>query len=57
MIFCNRENFKTYPFFWLLRGGGYNNSTEAGVFNFNPTVNLGGSNGDKSFRLVMCTMM
>ena len=41
----------------LLRGGGYSNSTDAGVFYFNSTVNLGGPNVDKSFRLVNMTMI
>ena len=37
----------------MLRGGGYNNTTNAGVFNFNRTNNLGGPNSNNSFRLVM----
>ena len=40
-----------YP--WLLRGGGYSNTTGAGVFNFNRTVSLGGPYSNYSFRLVM----
>ena len=40
-----------YP--WLLRGGGYDNTTHAGVFFFNATMYLGGSYSGSSFRLVM----
>ena len=37
-----------------LRGGNYNNNTNAGVFNFNPSTNaIGGANNNNSFRLVM----
>ena len=37
----------------LVRGGNYNNDTNAGVFNFNRTTNVGGVNNNNSFRLVM----
>ncbi len=41
-----------------LRGGNYNNNTNAGVFNFNPSTNaIGGANNNNSFRLVMGTMI
>ncbi len=42
---------ETYP--WLLRGGGYNNSTDAGVFLFYGSGVSGGVGNDGSFRLVM----
>ena len=38
----------------MLRGGNYNNNTNAGVFNFNVSNNaVGGPNNNDSFRLVM----
>ena len=36
----------------MLRGGNFNNNTNAGVFNFNIAA-LGSGNSDNSFRLVM----
>ena len=39
--------------YWLLRGGNWNNNANAGVFNFNNTNALGGTNNNNSFRLVM----
>ena len=41
----------TYP--WLVRGGGYDLSALAGVFNFNYIIVTGGPNGGSSFRLVI----
>ena len=43
------KNFKL--FFALLRGGNYNNNTNAGVFNFNHVD--GNTNINWSFRLVI----
>ena len=62
------KNLKNLLFFVLglfmiindcgLRGGNYNNNTNAGVFNFNPSTNaIGGANNNNSFRLVMGTMI
>ena len=42
---------ETYP--WLLRGGYYDNYTNAGVFYFYATALLGGPSSNGSFRLVM----
>ena len=38
---------------WLLRGGGYGDTTGAGVFSFNATISLGGPSSTVSFRLVL----
>ena len=49
------KNLKPIIFVYMvnsLRGGNYNNGTNAGIFNFN-AWNQGNANSDKSFRLVM----
>ena len=38
---------------WLLRGGGYGDTTGAGVFSFNAAISLGGAVSGSSFRLVL----
>ena len=37
----------------LVRGGNYNDTTNAGVFNFNRTTTQAAGNINNSFRLVM----
>ena len=40
-------------FNWLVRGGGYNNTTNAGVFNFTYANERGSIGSNVSFRLVI----
>ncbi len=44
-----------YP--WFGRGGHYSHNTNAGVFRFGTTYDIGGAGGNYSFRLVMSPNM